>query len=264
MVETILGEAIAKHRRTRLLRLIAGNCRRFLNGYENLNYSPRSNGERFVLKAMSANRLSCIFDVGANVGEWSLMAHDIFRQAKIHAFEVMDVTCGVLQKNTADIPNIIVNACGLSDKEETVNLRYYPDNPALTTMTAYNHEQAYRETTGVVVSGDTYVREHGIDHIELLKIDVEGAENLVLDGFRQTLGKGKIDVIQFEYGLVNILTKFLLRDFYLFFEERGYVVGKIYPNYVDFRDYHLRHEDFRGPNFLAVRRERDDLIALLS
>jgi hypothetical protein len=41
-------------------------------------------------------------------------------------------------------------------------------------------------------------------------------------------------------------------------------VGKVYPTYVDFRSYRLTDEDFRGPNYLAVRRERNDLIGLYS
>ena len=42
------------------------------------------------------------------------------------------------------------------------------------------------------------------------------------------------------------------------------VVGKIFPSYVDFREYELKDEDFQGPNYLAVRAARADLIALLS
>ena len=82
--------------------------------------------------------------------------------------------------------------------------------------------------------------------------------------FGMSVGCG-IDVsrLQFEYGRTSILTKFLLRDFHEFFEERGYAVGKIFPNYVDFRPYSIDHEDFIGPNFLAVRRERRDWIDLL-
>jgi len=56
----------------------------------------------------------------------------------------------------------------------------------------------------------------------------------------------------------------LLYDFYRFFEEHGYQVGKIYPDHVEFRGYSVRDEDFRGPNYLAIRRELQDLIAALS
>jgi len=92
---------------------------------------------------------------------------------------------------------------------------------------------------------------------------VEGAERLVLKGFSEALDAGRIDVIQFEYGKVAILTHFLLKDFYELFEDKGYAVGKIFPDHVDFRPYKLEDEDFLGPNYLAVRRERADIIEAL-
>jgi hypothetical protein len=70
--------------------------------------------------------------------------------------------------------------------------------------------------------------------------------------------------VQFEYGYVNVLTKHLLRDFHQLLEAAGLVVGKIYPNHVDFRTYRLPDEDFLGPNYLAVRRSQERLIAALS
>lgn len=97
------------------------------------------------------------------------------------------------------------------------------------------------------------MRDNGIERIDLLKIDVEDAEHLVLEGFGEALGT-KIDAIQFEYGRVNIITHFLLRDFYQILEARNYLVGKLFSNHVDFRSYDLTDEDFVGPNYVAVLR----------
>jgi hypothetical protein len=102
--------------------------------------------------------------------------------------------------------------------------------------------------------GDEYAKDQGIERIDLLKIDVEGAEHLVLEGLDALLASGNIDVIQFEYGMVNIITHFLLRDFYQFFESQGYLVSKLFPDHVDFRNYELEDEKFRGPNYVAVRK----------
>ena len=44
----------------------------------------------------------------------------------------------------------------------------------------------------------------------------------------------------------------------------AYAVGKLYPDFVDFRDYRLEDEDFLGPNFVACRKARSDLIEFLS
>ena len=103
----------------------------------------------------------------------------------------------------------------------------------------------------------------GVERIDLLKVDVEGAEHLVFDGFGAAMDAGQIDVIQFEYGKVNIITHFLLRDFYDFLETRGYQVGKLFPDHVDFRPYALEDEDFLGPNYIAVRKVRADIIDAL-
>ena len=255
---------ISQYRRTLLIRILAGCCARFLDCYENVNYDPHTNGELFVLKAMANQRFSCIFDVGANIGKWALMAHGIFPKAKIHCFEVIKPTCEQLRHRTKGIPNIIINDHGLSDKNEEVALKYFPRASALATMFDYPYNLEHIMMSGHVITGDSYVEEQGIEHINFLKIDVEGAENRVLYGLAGTISGGKVDVIQFEYGKVNILTKFLLRDFHRFFAARGFEVGKIYPNYVQFRNYDLSREDFRGPNYLAVRKERRDLIGLLS
>ena len=98
--------------------------------------------------------------------------------------------------------------------------------------------------------------------MDFLKLDVEGAEHLVLQGLDESLQNGRIRFVQFEYGRVNILTHFLLRDFYQLFRGYGYAVGKIYPDYVEFRDYDLRDEDFLGPNYLACRVEDEALVHL--
>lgn len=56
-----------------------------------------------------------------------------------------------------------------------------------------------------------------------------------------------------------------LGDFYTLFEAHGFAVGKLWPRWVDFHAYSLDvDEDFRGPNYVAVRQERSDLIARLS
>jgi hypothetical protein len=115
-----------------------------------------------------------------------------------------------------------------------------------------------------VTSGDEFCAEHSIDQIDFLKIDVEGAEWDVLRGFESMLSRGAIRAVQFEYGYANVLTKHMLRDFHQLFEAADLLVGKIYPTYVDFRTYRLTDEDFLGPNYLAVPRSENELIAALS
>lgn len=105
------------------------------------------------------------------------------------------------------------------------------------------------------------------------KTDIIGDQRLIdpgraksdslLAGFVESFAANRIGIVQFEYGPKNIVSKFLLMDFYRFFERHNMVVGKIFPTYVDFRNYELSDENFYGPNYLAVRREHEDVIERL-
>ena len=73
-----------------------------------------------------------------------------------------------------------------------------------------------------------------------------------------------IDVAQFEYGYACVLARAFLLDFYELLEGAGYVVGRLGPRGVEVAPYRFEAETFFGPNFVAVRADRPDLIALIT
>jgi FkbM family methyltransferase len=237
-------------------------CTQFLNAWKNWNYDLETNGERWVLHRIAAFEPRVVFDVGANVGDWTIAALAAMPHARIHAFEIIESTRSLLAGRMSGKAGVIVNGFGLSDHAGVIKMHAFDAGNTLASHVAYPHG-SYREVSCPVRRGDEYMQEHEIPRVDFLKLDVEGAEHLVLSGFRDALETGRIDVIQFEYGKVNILTHFLLRDFHELLESRGYLLGKVYPDHVDFRPYVLEDEDFLGPNYLAVRRARADIIAAL-
>jgi FkbM family methyltransferase len=245
----------ARARRNPLLRSLAKLCRQYLKWYGNASYKPHKNGERWLLGALGAEPMRTVLDVGANVGDWSLLAAAAFPQATIYALEIVPSTAATLRARTAAISRIKVFDHGLAELTGTLALRFNPAATAHTTFTEYPHGWAGERIEGRVLRGDEFLRREGIGRLDLLKLDVEGAEHLVLRGLGGALSERRIRFIQFEYGRVNILTGFLLKDFYELFARYGYVVGKIYPDSVDFRDYDLGDEDFLGPNYLACARD---------
>jgi hypothetical protein len=83
----------------------------------------------------------------------------------------------------------------------------------------------------------------------------------VFDGFSQSFENGLISSVQFEFGMVNIYSKFLLKDFWEFFSNHGYVLGPVMPKGVDFKEYNTRDENFQGPpNFFAVHKSKSKII----
>jgi FkbM family methyltransferase len=252
---------LARHRRRPLVRRAAGACRAFLDGYENLNYDLTQNGESFVLARLADLGAGVFFDVGANAGDWTLAAKKAMPAAHIHAFEIVPHTAATLTERLAGVEGVVVNAVGLAEREGEVQVRRRPGRSVHASMIDAPLLPGEGRLTARTTTGDHYVADHNINKIDLLKIDVEGAEHLVLAGFEKTLAAGAIACVQFEYGKIAVYTRYFLRHFYDFFEERGYMVGKVYPNYVDFRGYAPEHEDFRGPNYLAVRKDRPRMIS---
>lgn len=243
----------ARVRENSALKTAAKLSRQYLKWFGNASYKPARNGERWLLDTLRGESIRTVLDVGANVGTWSLMAADLFPDATIYALEVVPDTAATLRERAGQRDRVRTFNLGLAAHTGTLSLHYHPAASTHATFTDYPHSWAGERIECPVMRGDDFLAREGIGAIDFLKLDVEGAEHLVLQGLEEQLRGGKVRFVQFEYGRVNILTHFLLRDFYQLFATYGYVVGKIYPDYVDVRDYDLSDEDFLGPNYLACR-----------
>jgi FkbM family methyltransferase len=243
----------ARVRDNRALKTAAKLCRQYLKWFGNASYKPARNGERWLLNTLRGESIRTVLDVGANVGTWSLMAADLFPDATIYALEVVPDTAATLRERAGQLDRVRSFNLGLAAHTGTLSLRYHPAASTHATFTDYPHSWSGERIECPVMRGDDFLAREGLREVDFLKLDVEGAEHLVLQGLEDHLRGQRVRFVQFEYGRVNILTHFLLRDFYQLFATYGYVVGKIYPDYVDFREYDLSDEDFLGPNYLACR-----------
>jgi FkbM family methyltransferase len=252
----------ARIRHNRVFSTAAKLCRQYLKWFGNGSYKPARNGERWLLETLRGESIRTVLDVGANVGTWSLMATELLPDATIYALEVVPNTAVALRARTAKQDRIRCFNLGLAAHTGTLSLRYDPRASTHATFTDYPHTWTGERIECPVMRGEDFLAREGIRDVDFLKLDVEGAEHLVLEGLAEQLRGQRVRFVQFEYGRVNILTRFLLRDFYQLFASYGYVVGKIYPDYVDFREYDLGDEDFLGPNYLAGRASDPALIRL--
>lgn len=230
-------------------------------------FDMENNGELRVMKLLGVIDPRCVYDVGANRGEWSRLMADLYPSCQIHAFEILPSTYAELLLATESSPNIVANNFGLSEEEGSMSISYSDRDS--TTATACKiegmrfHEQYYtRKMQCMVRKASNYMAEKKITSIDFLKVDVEGMELKVIKGFGDKLGC--VRVVQFEYGIFNISSHDLLYDLCKLLTESGFVVGKIFPKSVCFFEYHFDKENFRGSNYLAVRKEEKQLISVLS
>lgn len=134
-----------------------------------------------------------IFDVGAYTGVYSLVAAKASRQAEIHAFEPIRRVFGRF------IDNLCVNAVGgrvhahnlaLSDAEGDATMRLFRGHLTLSSGSSLMDKPS-QEVVDVepvrTVRADKFAREMGVEDVDLVKVDVEGAEQLVVEGLGDLL-----------------------------------------------------------------------------
>ncbi len=217
-------------------------------------------GEVWIQNKLSG-KLNTIFDVGANIGEWSRMAREFNPDSKIHMFEIVPNTYEKLLRNITIDDNMIPNGFGLSNSTGVVDMKCDSNHSELSTQYS---KLAFDNVTwekGLSFRGDDYFESRRISYIDYLKVDVEGAEGLVLQGFINTLREQRIGIVQFEYSYHAILSRWLLMDAFELFKPLGYHLGKLTPNGLMFHDYTLLSETFSGPDYVAVHESKLSLFS---
>jgi FkbM family methyltransferase len=118
---------------------------------------------------------SCIIDAGAHYGLASLYFSCLYPDAVIHALEPCSKNFHFLQMNARGFKNLHVHRVGLYSRSGTQRLYLQPSSGEHSLVAAGHRYEDIPTTT----LGEFMISE-GIPHVDLLKIDVEGAEEAVL------------------------------------------------------------------------------------
>jgi FkbM family methyltransferase len=258
---------LAKNRGRKIVDKFERFVDEFHRSINNVNFNMEENGESRVLRILSSNGLNCIFDVGANVGDWTIMISKMNPDAVIHSFEIVPDTFNILVKTIGNNPSVILNNFGLSDSKMKININMGKEGSSTATAFPIEGMEFHDNYYNLIIpcearTASDYIKENDINHIDFVKIDVEGMDLRVIKGFYSELNI--VDVIQFEYGIFDISSHDLLSDFCNYLNKKGFVVGKIFPKCVKFFSYDMHMENFHGSNFLAVKKEKTELIKKLS
>jgi FkbM family methyltransferase len=138
-----------------------------------------------------------IFDVGANCGSTSIHFARHHPEAVIHAFEPGSEQRAYLERNVSDLPNVQVHAIGLGDHDDEAPLYFGDGNTGLASILRRpdNHDQSELVT---VRAAGPWATEHGIDRIDILKVDVEGLEVAVLESLVALLPTVKVLYVEYD------------------------------------------------------------------
>jgi FkbM family methyltransferase len=139
-------------------------------------------------------------DVGANIGWHTLMAASrVGSSGRVVAIEPAASTFLELQSNVQlnRFRNVTMHQLGLSDREGSVEIfRNNEDDSGGNTM--FRSADHVPLETVQARRGDDVLSEAGVEVIDLLKVDVEGAEMLVLRGLERFFSEGRIKSMMLE------------------------------------------------------------------
>lgn len=238
-------------------------AQRYVDRFNGDNDSNSStNGEEWLLnKELPKLRGGgVVFDVGANIGNWSRYCLGVAPDLRMHLFEPSAFTFKKLQ--SSEWPTgVKLNNLGLGERQEQLLLNIAGDGAGMNSIHQRHGVKGVEMAAGVSTEAiqiqtlDAYCEENGIIHIDFLKVDVEGHEMAVFKGASNMLSNQKIDLIQFEYGGCNLDARVYLLDIWNLLQSYGYVIGKIYPNRIEMLGkYQQCQETFRYANFIAKRK----------
>jgi FkbM family methyltransferase len=117
-----------------------------------------------------------IIDAGANVGMASVYFAQLYPKAKIIAVEPHPETFRILQKNAIRFPQITPIRAALWNREGTLCIQ--SNNEGSWGMRV-SDQRTDLEVRSLTLG--TLLRETGVAHVDLLKVDVEGAEREIFE-----------------------------------------------------------------------------------
>lgn len=203
-----------------------------LRGLGVLNYEDdRVSGEEAFARCLVKQVPQItVIDVGANAGQYSSRIAALAAKSTIFAFEPHPAAFARLQDEANRYSYTAYNmACG--ETAGRVNLYDYATHEE-----GSQHASLYkaviekthgRESSSCqveVTTLDHFIKARGLGEIHLLKIDTEGHELKVLQGAKESIARGLVDVIQFEFNEMNVISRVFFRDFY-----------DMLPNYLFYR-----------------------------
>ncbi|MDL2263430.1 FkbM family methyltransferase [Synergistaceae bacterium OttesenSCG-928-I11] len=197
------------------------------------------------------SRDSIIFDVGANVGLYSLCYKTWFPEMTVYAFEPLPLTYSFLKENLAlnKMDGVVANNFGFFDEEKRVEFHFYRYTSGASSIQNIRKlgESAFEKVECSVTTLDSYVDKKNA-HVDFIKCDVEGSELYVYKGGIQTLKRDK--PVVFSEIVHSAAFGYSHNDVVSLFKDLGYVCHVIENDRL--KAIETITEDERATNFIFI------------
>lgn len=137
------------------------------------------------LKYLSVNlpNNAVVLDIGANTGFFSLMLAAMSNSNHVHSFDPIKINTNLLtvSKDINKLNNITINQTCVGDRDGVVEFSVASDS-AYSSIIDSGRKAELEKAIYPICKLDTYIEKKNIEKIDFIKLDVEGAEKLVLLG----------------------------------------------------------------------------------
>ncbi|HKS30077.1 MAG TPA: amino acid adenylation domain-containing protein [Pyrinomonadaceae bacterium] len=184
----------------------------------NFLYQEIFEEQSYLKHGITLRKGDCVFDVGANIGLFTLFTQEACEDVRVYAFEPVPPIYDLLHQNVQlHAPGAKIFNCGLSDRARLVPFTYYPrssimsgyyadereEKEVVASFTLNRQQQSLGASEARQLVEDTLeghfisetfdcqlktlsdvIDEEQVERIDLLKIDVEKSELDVIGGLR--------------------------------------------------------------------------------
>lgn len=181
-------------------------------------------GEEMKLMGKILRKGGVFIDIGANIGLFSLhAARAVGKEGRVIAFEPVSKNHSAFLQNISlnGFSHITVEKLAVSNMTEPVQIAWDEKELNMGMASAYLKSFSQSETV-FAVTLDSYVKNHDISRVDLIKLDIEGGEFPALEGMEETLKKFRPPIIiEIKENVLN-LTPYTKKEILDLLTERGY------------------------------------------
>jgi len=196
-----------------------------------------------------------MLDIGSRTGKWLVPFTDAFPDANFHCFEALPEQFIRLKHRFRKLNNVNVYNTVIADKPSLVTFYRDLDRAGWSGLRKHSYIENFEEVSLESTTVDSYnIKPY------FIKIDVEGAELLALQGSVETLKSTK--VIYFECNEIHFKEyNYTANDLHDFLTQQNFTVYNVHDKLLDRNTFEYvtkdarRYEDPKGyqSNFIAIK-----------
>lgn len=190
---------------------------------------------------LTSNPNPVIFDVGANVGQTAIKLRTLFPNSSIYCFEPFPTSYAQLCAEVSRDPSIHCFQLALSEKTGSAHMTVNESHQTNSLLASDARAASYwgpnllDTSNQIEVETETlesFCAQNNINHINILKLDAQGAEYAILKGGQNLFEEKRVDILYMEMIMApTYVGQRQLHEYLSLLADWGYELFDLYNPY---------------------------------